>query len=403
MSATEITPPRTHGVPRGLSRTGPILFSYGFRPFFLGGATWAVVAMIIWVGAISGLADVGGSYGAHSWHPHEMLFGFSSAILAGFILTAVPNWTGRLPVSGWPLFWLFFLWAAGRIALLTPDLIHPWLAVTVDGLFLPVLLSICAREVIAGKKWRDLKVIGGLFALSLANAYFHYEVMTKGQADLGVRLALSAYVVLVTVIGGRMIPSFTRNWLNRKGRTDFPVPYNHFDNAAIISGVAALGIWVFWPENTFSAFAAFAAAGMHAARLIRWRGWTTHSEILVGVLHIGYLFVPVAFLCLGLSALEMFDYVSALHVVNVGTMAGMMLAVMTRATRGHTGRILTASRLTSLSYGLLFLCAVIRPLAGPFANLAMPIYAVSGAFWIAAFSLFLVEYGPMLVNERRRV
>lgn len=402
MSATETVQPRTHGIPRGLSRTGPILFSYGFRPFFLGGAAWAVIAMTLWIAAVSGVVDIGGSYGAHSWHAHEMIFGFSSAILAGFLLTAVPNWTGRLPVSGWPLFFLFALWLCGRLVLLAPDLIHPWVAVMVDSLFLPTLLFICAREVIAGKKWKDLKIVGGLFALSLANVYFHYEVMTDGHADLGVRLAIAAYVVLVTVVGGRMIPSFTRNWINRLGRTDFPAPYSHFDTAAILTGVVAMAIWVLSPESAITAIAAFIAAAMHLSRLSRWRGWTTLSDMLVGVLHVGYLFVPLGFIGIGLSALGIFDYVASLHVLNIGTVAGMMLAVMTRATRGHTGRVLTASRMTTLSYGAIFLCAIVRPIAAVFADYTMPIYALAGACWIAAFSLYLVEYGPMLVNERRK-
>ena len=402
MSVTEADPPRTHGIPRGLSRTGPVLFSYGFRPFFLGGAAWAIIAMALWIATVSGIIDIGGSYGSHSWHAHEMIFGFSSAILAGFLLTAVPNWTGRLPVSGWPLAILFHLWLCGRVALLVTDLIDPWFAVFVDSLFMPTLLFICAREVIAGKKWRDLKVVGGLVALSLANFYFHYEVMVEGHAALGARLAISAYVVLVTVIGGRMIPSFTHNWLNKRGRTDFPVAYNRFDAAAILVGILALAQWVFTPGEVWTALSAFMAAGMQMARLVRWKGWTTKSETLVAVLHLGYLFVPIGFAGIGLSALGMFDQVATLHVINVGTVAGMMLAVMTRATRGHTGRALASSWMTNLSYIFIFSCAVVRPLTGVFQGGAMTVYAVSAICWIGAFALYLVEYGPMLVGARRK-
>jgi uncharacterized protein involved in response to NO len=141
------------GIPRGLARSGPVIFSYGFRPFFLGGALWAIVAMALWIAALSGFIDLGGDYGAPNWHAHEMLFGFASAVLAGFLLTAVPNWTGRLPVSGKPLIWLFALWCAGRLFLLVPDTVGVVTAATVDGLFLPALLAICAREVLAGRKW----------------------------------------------------------------------------------------------------------------------------------------------------------------------------------------------------------------------------------------------------------
>ena len=153
-----VSPSVSRPVPRGLSRTGPVLFSYGYRPFFLGGALWAIAAMGLWIAAITGHITIAETYGAPNWHAHEMLFGFASAVLAGFLLTAVPNWTGRLPVSGWPLAGLFALWCAGRIALLASDTIGVAVAATIDALFLPVLLAICTREVVAGRKWKDLKV-----------------------------------------------------------------------------------------------------------------------------------------------------------------------------------------------------------------------------------------------------
>jgi uncharacterized protein involved in response to NO len=263
------------GIPRGLARTGPVIFSYGFRPFFLGGALWAIVAMVLWIAALSGFIDLGGDYGAPNWHAHEMLFGFASAVLAGFLLTAVPNWTGRLPVSGKPLVWLFALWCAGRIFLLVPDTVGVVTAATVDGLFLPALLTICAREVIAGRKWKDLKVLGGLLALSVANIVFHLAAIEGDLSQMATRLAVSAYTALVIIVGGRIVPSFTRNWLNRFGRTDFPVPYNGFDTAAILTGIAALATWTMEPESMLAVTTALLAACMHAVRLIRWRGWTT--------------------------------------------------------------------------------------------------------------------------------
>ncbi|HXV31466.1 MAG TPA: NnrS family protein, partial [Sinorhizobium sp.] len=180
---------RTGHVPRGLARTGPVLFSYGFRPFFLGAALWAIIAMGLWIAALAGHADIAGGYGAQAWHVHEMLFGFASAVLAGFLLTAVPNWTGRLPVSGWPLAGLFALWLAGRAALLSPDAIGLPAAAAIDSLFLPALLFICAREVIAGRKWKDLKVLGGLIALSLANICFHVAVI-EGEHYVQVAMRL---------------------------------------------------------------------------------------------------------------------------------------------------------------------------------------------------------------------
>ncbi|MGI8399481.1 NnrS family protein [Agrobacterium deltaense] len=389
------------GIPRGLARTGPVIFSYGFRPFFLGGALWAIVAMVLWIAALSGFIDLGGDYGAPNWHAHEMLFGFASAVLAGFLLTAVPNWTGRLPVSGKPLVWLFALWCAGRLFLLVPDQVGVVTAAAVDGLFLPALLAICAREVIAGRKWKDLKVLGGLLALSVANIVFHVAAIGGDHSQMATRLAVSAYTVLVIIVGGRIVPSFTRNWLNRFGRTDFPVPYNGFDTAAILIGIAALAVWTIEPESIVAVPTALLAAFMHAVRLIRWRGWTTWPEQVLVVLHVAYAFIPAGFITIALAAIDVMDTRSVLHVFTVGVIGCMMLAVMTRASLGHTGRKLAASRVTIAAYVALIACALLRPAAEFFPGAMMHLYACSAIFWIVGFGLFCVEYGPILTRERK--
>ena len=401
MTASQPAARVSRAVPRGLSRTGPVLFSYGFRPFFLGGGLWAVVAMVLWIAAITGRIEIAGAYGAPNWHAHEMLFGFASAVLAGFLLTAVPNWTGRLPVSGWPLGGLFALWCAGRIALLATDEIGVVAAAVIDGLFLPVLLAICTREVVAGRKWKDLKVLGGLFALSLANAIFHVAAIDGGHDHMATRLAVAAYVMLVMIVGGRIVPSFTRNWLNKFGRTDFPVPYNHYDTVAILAGVAALAAWTAAPEHAVAAGFGFIAAILQAVRLHRWRGWTVAPEKLLVVLHVAYAFIPLGLAAIGLSALGFLEERSVLHLLSVGGIACMMLAVMTRASLGHTGHPLTASRLTIAAYIALVLCAVVRPLGEILPDASAEIYAAAGLLWIVAFGLFCLEYGPILTRKRR--
>jgi uncharacterized protein involved in response to NO len=402
MNATTADPTRPRGgIPRGLSTTGPVLFSYGFRPFFLGGAVWACLAMALWIASLLTGWELAGDYGARAWHAHEMLFGFASAVLAGFLLTAVPNWTGRLPVSGLPLFYLFLLWVAGRVALLLPATIGAGTAAIIDSLFLPALLLICMREVIAGRKWSDLKVMAGLGALTLANLAFHFEAIVYGAPDYSQRLAVAAYVMMVVIIGGRILPSFTRNWLNRAGSTKFPVPYNRFDLAAIALSVPALALWVLVPEIQFTGIACLALAVLQTIRLARWRGWTTLAEPLVAILHLAYAFVPLGFAAIAATAFGLIDSISAMHVLTVGTIAAMMLAVMTRATRGHTGRELTASRLTCLSYAAVILCALVRPLTAVLPGQTELIYAASGILWLAAFVLYLGEYGPMLIARRK--
>lgn len=389
------------GIPRGIATTGPVLFSYGFRPFFLGAGLWAIFAMAGWIAALTTGIDIAGPYGPAHWHAHEMLFGFSSAVLAGFLLTAVPNWTGRLPVSGRPLAYLFGLWVAGRLALLATDVIGLKAAVIIEATFMPALLTICAREIIVGRKWKDLKVVAGLALLSAANAWFHISVVRQLDVDAAARLAIGAYVMLIMIVGGRILPSFTRNWLNKFGRTDFPVPYNRFDTAAILVGVAALACWTFAPQHIVTAAMATAAALLQAVRLIRWRGWTTWPDKIVFVLHAAYAFVPLGFAAVAAGAAGALDAYSVMHVMTVGVMACMMLAVMTRASRGHTGRPLAASNLSCASYIAIIGAALARPFAEILPAHYQHLIALSGALWILAFVLFSIEYGPMLVRARR--
>lgn len=399
-TTTELTR-RKGGIPRGLSATGPVLFSYGFRPFFLGGALWALVTMAIWICAITGHFEVGGDYGARAWHAHEMLFGFASAIVAGFLLTAVPNWTGRLPVSGPPLMALFLLWCAGRIAITAPGIVGVYPSIFIEGAFLPVMLVVCVREIVAGRKWADLKVVAGLGALALANACFHYEVLALSGPDHSERLALGGLTMMIVIVGGRMLPSFTRNWLNKSGRTDFPVPYNRFDLVSILLALPALALWIAYPDREITGAAAVLAGLTHAVRLWRWRGWTTAREPLVLVLHLAYAFVPAGFAAVAASAFGVMDATSAMHVVSVGTVATMMIAVMTRATRGHTGRELTASAFTRASFAAILASAIIRPLTSLTPEYSTLVYSVAALMWMASFALYLIEYGPMLVARRK--
>jgi uncharacterized protein involved in response to NO len=398
-----MTQTRTSGartpIPRGIARSGPALFSYGFRPFFLAAGIWAVVAMALWISCLTAGIDIGGSYGAAAWHAHEMLFGYTSAALAGFLLTAVPNWTGRLPVSGWPLVGLILVWLAGRLALLVPDGLGLVPAMAVDAAFLPVLLAICAREIVAGRKWKDLKILAVLAALSFGNIGFHLLVFGSGDIGLASRLAVGAYVMLISIIGGRIVPSFTRNWLARNGAAALPAPYSHLDTAALLLGLGALALWVVLPLAPVTAIACIIAGTLHAIRLWRWRGWTTGGERLVLVLHAGYAFVPLGFLLVAAAVVGWIEPVSALHVFTVGAIGLMTLAVMSRATRGHTGLPLTASPVTAISYLMILVAAIARPLAG----FVPELLALSGFCWIAGFALYVAEYAPALIRRRREI
>ena len=286
--------------------------------------------------------------------------------------------------------------------MVSPPLIGSEAAGLIDFLFLPTLLLICVREVVAGKKWADLKVVAGLGMLSIANGLFHWETVSMGAPDFAPRFGVAAYVCLIIVVGGRILPSFTRNWLAKQGRTDFPVPYARYDVVTILASVLALALWATAPEGIGTTVTALVAGVLQAVRLYRWRGWTTIAEPIVLILHVAYLFVPLGFLSIAASSKGVIDPASGLHVLTVGTIATMMLAVMTRATRGHTGRELASSWITNASYAALVFCAFVRPLTGVFPTQSGWLYPAAGLLWMAAFCLYLHEHAPMLLRRRRQ-
>jgi uncharacterized protein involved in response to NO len=388
-------------VPRGLGRGGPVILSYGFRPFFLAAGIWGVAAMALWSIALMGVIEIGGSYGSVAWHGHEMLFGYTSAALTGFLLTSVPNWTGRLPVSGRPLLSIFLLWCAGRVALLGVNAIGVVPAVAVDAVFMPALLAICAREIVAGRKWKNLQILGGLLALTLANLGYHACILAEVGPDLPGRAAIAAYVTLIIIIGGRILPSFTRNWLSKRGETRLPAPYDKVDTASMIVAVAALIAWVALPEHAVTGMLALVAALAQAVRLSRWRGWAARTEGLVFILHLAYGFVVLGLVAVAATAFGLLDGVSSMHVLTVGCIGSMTLAVMSRATRGHTGLELRASPVTIASYTCILAAGAVRPLATIMPDAYMPVLSGAALAWMLAFLLYLAEYVPALTRLRR--
>lgn len=397
----ETHPIKRKPVPRGIAHTGPVILAYGFRPFFLAAGIWAVVAMGLWIVCLMTGFPIGSGYGGAAWHAHEMLFGYTSAALAGFLLTAIPNWTGRLPVSGTPLAILFAVWLAGRFVLIRPDLFGVGWAVGVDILFLPLLFAICLREVIAGRKWRDLKVLAAVLALAVANASYHALIVWSADTGLANRLAVAAYIMLIGIIGGRVVPSFTRNWLARRHVINLPAPYDRLDSLALLTALAGLGLWVVWPTHLVTVIVCIVAGALHAMRLARWQSWQTAEERLVLVLHLAYAAVPLGFFVIALAPSGLLDATSALHVFTVGAIGLMTLAIMSRATRGHTGMPLTAPPLTAASYGFLVIGAVLRPGAMLVPDHYMTLVTISGLCWMAAFLLYLVEYAPALLTRRK--
>ncbi len=274
-------------------------------------------------------------------------------------------------------------------------------AIAVEIAFLPLLLAICLREVVAGRKWRDLKVLAGVGALALANGAYHALVLWNNDVGLASRLAVSAYVMLVTIIGGRVVPSFTRNWLAKRHVTTLPLPFGLLDTIALLTGLAALTLWVVLPDHIVTGLVCLTAGALHFVRLSRWGGWQTGAERLVLVLHLAYAFVPLGFIAIALVPFGWLDVASALHVFTVGAIGLMTLAIMSRATRGHTGLPLTAPLSTAVSYALLVAGAMLRPLATVLPDHYMTLVSASGICWILAFTLYIVEYAPVLLTRRK--
>ena len=389
-------------VPRGIARSGPAVLSYGFRPFFLLAGIFALLSLSGWIGALALGWEIGGAYGALNWHAHEMLFGYTSAALAGFMLTAIPNWTGRLPVSGLPLLGLVAIWVLGRLAMAAPSAELLPIAMLIDACFLPLLAIVAGIEIVAGKNWKNLKILAGLTGLSVANIVFHVLVATSGTAADAARFAVGIYVMLIAVVGGRIIPSFTRNWLVKAGVAALPAPFGQLDKVALVLLLVALVGWALAPDWIGTAVFAALAGLAHAVRLWRWRGGRTLDEPLVFALHAGYAFVPLGLFAVALSTLGWVAGPSALHLLTVGAIGNMTVAVMTRASLGHTGRPLTATLPTSIIYLSLVLAAIVRPFAELIPEHYHTILSLSGALWLIAFGVFVAEYGPILIAPRRQ-
>jgi uncharacterized protein involved in response to NO len=382
---------------------GPAILSYGFRPFFLGGSIWAAAAMALFIPMLQGDLALPTTLNPIDWHQHELLYGFLPAIVAGFLLTAVPNWTGRLPVAVAPLAALFALWLIGRAAVATSALIGAGAAAFADVLFLVALGVIVGREIVAGGNRNNLKVLVLVSLLAIGNLVFHIETATAGTADYGKRIGVAAAVLLISLIGGRIVPSFTRNWLAKRGPKNLPAPFGRFDAATIASSAIALAAWLFAPASAVTGAACGVAGALHFIRLARWRGYRTLAEPLITILHAGYLFVPLGFLLMALAIAfpAIVTPVAAVHAWTAGAIGVMTLAMMTRASLGHTGHELTASP-TVLAIYIFAVIAALSRIAAAFGIEPQIMLHTAAAGWILAFGGFAIVFGPLLVRPRSR-
>ncbi|HLK79958.1 MAG TPA: NnrS family protein [Xanthobacteraceae bacterium] len=390
-------------IPRYRPHAGPILLSAGFRPFFLGSAVWAAIGIPLWLAVYGGGTSLPSLLPPLVWHVHEMVFGFAAATVAGFLLTAIPNWTGRMPLQGRPLAVLVLLWAVGRAGILLSGSIGGYAAAVADLAFPAAFLGAVAREIVAGKNWRNLPLLVALSLLLIGNLFVHLDAIgVADTAKLGNRIGVATLLMLISLVGGRIIPSFTRNWLTKnRPEVSPPRPEGWIDHAVL--GVTALALvsWAVAPDAVVTAWGTIIAGSAISLRMSRWQGHKTIREPLLIILHVGYGWLAAGLLLLGLN--EFFDLVpmtAALHALTVGAIGTMTLAVMTRASLGHTGRPLIAGLGTQVIYALVTLAALLRVLS-PFAGAQMVLILwAAGASWAAAFGLFAILYGRVLTQPR---
>lgn len=384
--------------------SGPAILSYGFRPLFLFASVWSAAAMTLWIPMLTGRLVLPTAFDPIAWHVHELLYGYLPAVVAGFLLTAVPNWTGRLPVTGGPLLVLVLTWLAGRAAVGFSAQFGPVLTAVIDLSFLALLSAVIGREIIARRNWRNLKVLILVALFFGGNTAFHVESAVGGAASggYGARIGIAVAVFLIMLIGGRIVPSFTRNWLAQRALGRLPVPFDRFDLLSMLVAGAALLLWIVSPDRTATGILCLGAGGLHVWRLARWAGDRTFAEPLVLILHVGYVFVPLGFLALGWAILSPGTVTAsaAFHIWTAGAIGVMTLAVMTRASLGHVGKPLHATRGTIL----LYLCAVVAAVSRVVSGLGLAADAflhLAAVAWVAAFAGFAILYGPLLVRARQ--
>ena len=381
--------------------SGPEFLREGFRPLFFLAGLWGALSIPLWVGVWSGAISYPGLNGPVMWHVHEMMFGYVGAVLGGFVLTAVPNWTGRLPIRGWPLGALALIWVCGRIAVWWGGLTGPVPTAVADLAYLGVLSVLVGNEIVAGRNWRNLPVLLGLVLIFAANVLFHLSA--AGVADVGeagVRLSIAVMSLLLALIGGRIVPSFTHNWFAQRAGPKIAVPMGRFDQTTLAVTVIALTAWVGSAPVLLSGTLLTIAGALNFARLARWHGCRTAVEPLVTVLHTGYFWLALGLGLLGVSMLG--DWVAeplALHVLAIGAMGTMTLAVMTRAVLGHTGRDLHAGPCIVAIYGLATLTVLTR--AAFEIVPAQSLLWATAASWFLAFTLFTAYFAPMLFLPRK--
>jgi len=385
------------------SARGFALFSYGFRPFFLLGGLYAFIIIPWWMYRFAHASVSFGGLPAMYWHAHEMIYGFVMAAIAGFLLTAVPSWTGERGFAGKPLIIAVVLWFAGRLAMGLDDAIPFWLLAIAELSLVPWLVTLLAPPILRTRN-RNLPLLGVLLVLWLIDAVF---LASRARADVALaagsmRLAIDFVLVLITVIGGRIVPAFTANALRRRGGEPNLVTRQWLEHVVIGLMISIAIADVFAPNGILSGTLAALAAIAHTRRLSGWRSFRTGGDPLLWIMHVAYAWLPLGLALKAFALLGEAGWASRWqHALATGAMATMILAVMTRTALGHTGRPLVVSRAIAVAYLLLAFTALLRTFGiALFPTHYLLTLTVSALTWMACFGIFLAVYTPILWKSR---
>jgi len=372
------------------------LLRLGFRPFYLVATLFACLSVPMWVLLFMGRTGWTPVLPAQLWHAHEMLFGFAAAVIVGFLMTAGKAWTGLPTPRGAALAWLVVLWLGARIAgLMAPYAVYA----TLDLLLLPVIATVLVRLLLRAGNQRNLPLVGLLVLLSLANLAFHLSVL--GYLNLAPVQALYAALALIVLIecvmAGRVIPAFTMSAIPGLRLKADP----RREKVTAVTSVLALAMWVFAPTGGPTAAVLALAAVLQLARLVRWKPLQTRSHPILWILHVSYAWIPVGFLLLAMAQLGWIGISAGIHALAVGATGGLIIGMVTRTARGHTGRPLLASPVELAAYSLVLLAAVLRTLVPLIAPQLLVASVITAALaWSLAFALYLAKYTPWLLQAR---
>jgi uncharacterized protein involved in response to NO len=384
-----------------------IIFTYAFRSLFLLATLYAIAVVPLWAAAWLGYLPMPTSLGAPTWwHAHEMIYGFAGAAIGGFSLTAVAMWTKRPPVAGAPLMILSALWVIARVllALPFPALLAP--AIAADLGYGVLLFALVSREVITVRSQRNYKVLAILGLLPVTNGLFFWGMTHSASWTMTALFAgLWLIVMLINLIGGRVIPGFTRNWMkgqlaeHKREPATLPAAFDRFDLFATWLVVAFAILHLLEAPSRWTAVVGLITSVMLFIRLARWQGIHTGSEPLVWVLHVAFSWLPIGFLLLAFAELGMLPQTAGVHALTSGAITTMIIAISGRAALGHTGRALESHPLLTAAYVLITVAAICRVAAtiGPGARVLL---GVSAAAWFLGFVCFAWRYVPILTQPR---